>query len=129
MIGSFAQLVIYEGISTLCFACGRVGHRKDSCPYLIKNPSMEEVTPSSPPPPHSPPCQETHPEEAYGLWILVDHRRNKLKPNISKPIANHKSKAQFPINQYRDTLPNQPHRSPIVDLMIARGKAILPNLM
>lgn len=56
--------------------------------------------------------KETFPEEAYGLWTLVARRRNKLRPNISKPIANHKSKAQFPINQYRDTFPNQPHISP-----------------
>lgn len=56
--------------------------------------------------------KETFPGEAYGLWTLVARRRNKLRPNISKPIANHKSKAQFPINQYRDTLPNQPHISP-----------------
>ena len=32
-IGSFKQTVVYEGINGVCFACGRVGHQKWSCPY------------------------------------------------------------------------------------------------
>lgn len=36
LIGNFRQAVIYEGISRLCFSCGRVGHRREACPYTIK---------------------------------------------------------------------------------------------
>lgn len=36
------QEVLYEGISTLCFSCGHVGHRQEGCPFIIK-----ERTPST----------------------------------------------------------------------------------
>ncbi|XP_050277774.1 uncharacterized protein LOC126719243 [Quercus robur] len=38
LIGRFEQPVIYEGIHSLCFSCGRIGHRKESCPLTIKKP-------------------------------------------------------------------------------------------
>ena len=34
---------MYEGISSLYFACGRLGHRREACPYLIS-----KVTESQP---------------------------------------------------------------------------------
>jgi len=36
-IGKMVQLVQYEGINMLCFACGRLGHRKENCPALIRS--------------------------------------------------------------------------------------------
>ena len=35
LIGKFEQPVCYEGIQKLCFGCGRMGHRKEFCPYTI----------------------------------------------------------------------------------------------
>ena len=35
LIGSFEQPVVYEGIQKLCFACGRLGHKKEECPHII----------------------------------------------------------------------------------------------
>ena len=36
MIGKLEQLVTYEGIHRLRFGCGRVGHRRENCPYIIQ---------------------------------------------------------------------------------------------
>lgn len=50
LIKDLEQLVLYEGISWLCFSCGRVGHCKESCPYIVQSPSplMKEGTSLSP---------------------------------------------------------------------------------
>lgn len=34
--GKFEQPVLYEGIHKLCFSCGRIGHKKESCPFTIR---------------------------------------------------------------------------------------------
>ncbi|KAK9983119.1 hypothetical protein SO802_032644 [Lithocarpus litseifolius] len=36
-IGRFEQPVSYEGIHKLCFSCGRVGHKVEACPYMIRS--------------------------------------------------------------------------------------------
>lgn len=36
LIGRFEQAVTYEGIHRMCFSCGRMGHRRESCPYTIR---------------------------------------------------------------------------------------------
>lgn len=35
MIGKLQQPIRYEGMHKLCFGCGRMGRRKESCPYAI----------------------------------------------------------------------------------------------
>lgn len=35
LLGGIELPVSYEGINKLCFSCGQIGHRKDSCPYII----------------------------------------------------------------------------------------------
>ena len=44
LIGKFEQVVVYEGINKLCFVCGRIGHKKEVCPYTVRctEPSLEK---------------------------------------------------------------------------------------
>lgn len=35
-VGRLVQHVMYEGLSSLCFCYGRVGHKLENCPYSIK---------------------------------------------------------------------------------------------
>uniref|UniRef100_A0A7N2MLD7 Uncharacterized protein n=1 Tax=Quercus lobata TaxID=97700 RepID=A0A7N2MLD7_QUELO len=39
------QEVLYEGINTLCFSCGRVGHRREGCPYTITEKEQAPTVP------------------------------------------------------------------------------------
>ena len=42
LIGRLKQQVVYEGIHKLCFACSRIGHKKDDCPHTILKPISPE---------------------------------------------------------------------------------------
>lgn len=35
-IGKFEQPMCYEDIQKLCFNCGRMGHKRENCPYSIR---------------------------------------------------------------------------------------------
>ena len=35
-LGKLEQYVQYKGINTLCFSCDRIGHKRESCPYHIR---------------------------------------------------------------------------------------------
>ena len=35
-MGQRCQSVVYEGVNELCFACGRLGHRWESCQFTVK---------------------------------------------------------------------------------------------
>ena len=102
LIGKFEQSVCYEGIQKLCFGCGRVGHRKDICPYIIRQESSAERTeartegsvPSSPCETHAPAnvqkgqgsnesmsgnSNKEAIDGTYGPWVVVTRRRNGTK--------------------------------------------------
>ncbi|KAK9986595.1 hypothetical protein SO802_031546 [Lithocarpus litseifolius] len=40
LVGKFMQQVLYEGIHTLCFACGRLGHKRETCEFVVKGPQQ-----------------------------------------------------------------------------------------
>jgi hypothetical protein len=73
-LGNLLQPVIYEGINTLCFSCGRLGHRKEYCPYLVRetvSPVVEEPILVAE---HSKDLAGKYLED-YGPWSLVQHKK------------------------------------------------------
>ena len=42
IIGGIEQPISYEGIHKLCFSCGRIGHWKDACPFLVCSTSSKK---------------------------------------------------------------------------------------
>ncbi|KAL0002179.1 hypothetical protein SO802_015960 [Lithocarpus litseifolius] len=104
LIGKFEQAVMYEGINKLCFACGRIGHKKEMCPHTIrrdvlppeKEASSTKVSSTSPRKMHVSGGSEAgrdmaecsamehgmaessgmvHVEDNYGPWIVVTRRK------------------------------------------------------
>nr|POE80319.1 hypothetical protein CFP56_14083 [Quercus suber] len=68
-IGSLLQPVQYEGIPTLCFKCGYVGHKAHSCPKIIQ----PSVPPSSTPHTSSSALDaDPNIEDSKLFWILDD---------------------------------------------------------
>lgn len=47
-IGKMAQKVQYEGLNSLGFVCGSIGHRKESCAYMIKEQPAQDSQQSIP---------------------------------------------------------------------------------
>ncbi|KAK9993144.1 hypothetical protein SO802_022847 [Lithocarpus litseifolius] len=101
-IGKFRQPVLYEGIHALCFSCGRLGHKKETCPQTIRanprpttqvqgNDASQNTNAGTPSPSTlSEPAalaHEDHPivaePDQYGPWLLVSRK----KPNSKKKPA------------------------------------------
>uniref|UniRef100_A0A2N9F7I4 CCHC-type domain-containing protein n=1 Tax=Fagus sylvatica TaxID=28930 RepID=A0A2N9F7I4_FAGSY len=79
-IGDMVQKIQYEGISAICFECGRVGHRIDTCHYKTA------PTPPSPPKapePNPPPTPEEDPN-IYGKWMIVSRRKSGVRKPLQK---------------------------------------------
>ena len=86
LIRKLTQGVIYKGIGALYFACGRVGRRRDGCPYMVHSPkevgnvqqqegdrkaTLEAI-------------YDTTEEDGYGPWMVVN--RKKASPRRMKPV-------------------------------------------
>ncbi|KAL0000882.1 hypothetical protein SO802_014663 [Lithocarpus litseifolius] len=73
-VGRLVQKVSYEGVSTLCFSCGRLGHKRDSCPYYTKPVVSEEIVASEN---TSTEQKETSQLDSnYGPWMVVTRKKN-----------------------------------------------------
>ena len=90
-IGCFGQEVLYEGISSLCFACGKLGHRKEACPYLVKEAMEAQAVLREPEknlddmenPQASPSEVASNVKDEYGPWMLEERRKQDPRQGIS----------------------------------------------
>ena len=86
-LGKIEQFVQYEGINTLCFLCGRIGHKREACPQLIKETTNDIGKDQSQESDSKGDANHTHKgvknNEGYGDWMVVTRR---------KPSAKHTAK-------------------------------------
>ena len=86
LIEGIHQPVNYEGIHSLCFSCGRIGHRKEACPYTLRStPKTDMVNGDSVDvqvssshngcdlvdPKQGEAFRSLEQEDAYGPWVVV----------------------------------------------------------
>nr|POF21005.1 hypothetical protein CFP56_59199 [Quercus suber] len=93
-IGQLAQIVSYEGLSALCFVCGRIGHRKEACPHVIKGPQTENPRATQDKPNNSEEQQMSKDEsqakihnnelDGYGQWMVVIRKKKAQKPRLAE---------------------------------------------
>ena len=92
-IGRLAQIVLYEGLNSLCFECGRIGHRKETCPYVIKGPQaenpqgtqdksniLEEQNVRKEETQTKFHCNEL---DGYGQWMVVTRKKKAQTPRLA----------------------------------------------
>nr|POF19473.1 uncharacterized protein CFP56_61118 [Quercus suber] len=96
-LGKLKQVIQYEGIGTLCFACGRIGHYREACPFVVReyptnsqgsSENNGQVAQSPGAGNHEMEKNAREQKEDYGEWMLVARRksanRGREKPSGSK---------------------------------------------
>ncbi|XP_065630884.1 uncharacterized protein LOC136068109 [Quercus suber] len=80
-VGRLVQKVLYEGISSLCFCCGKLGHKQDSCGLKRKEPNSENVAGVTLE--NNEASGEVQSDFNYGPWMVVT-RKKKNQSRMGK---------------------------------------------
>ncbi|KAI8031372.1 Uncharacterized protein LOK49_LG01G03785 [Camellia lanceoleosa] len=110
-IGKYLYIIEYEHLHYFCFACGKIGHRKEYCslkPIPLPSPvhqggvntSSTAVPPEHLPTANTPGPKVVHPpgdEAQFGPWMIVSRRTCKPTPTNrnSGPIMHKKPNNRF----------------------------------
>lgn len=83
-VGRLRQKVMYEGISALCFCCGRLGHKQENCGFRVR--PMEKTTHEE-----KQGVQQVAPTELteqsdpnFGDQMLVTKKKNLVRPGRNR---------------------------------------------
>lgn len=83
-IGKIVQSIQYEGINALCFTCGKIEHKVETCPHVVREyatrPNME-TNASTGDTPNDQVVVEKEMEknkfEDYSKWMVVNRQKSK----------------------------------------------------
>ena len=113
MIGKLEQEVSYEGIQKLCFECGRMGHRKETCPYIIRQDlstkkAQKEVGVSMGEMSHEK-CEDNGPNSVVGSngELLVAEQEVVRKDTYGPWVMVARKRAGTKVQRYGGSPPNQ----------------------
>ena len=76
-VGKLVQRVLYEGISSLCFCCGKLGHKQESCGLKTSQPNGEGAAKISLKTNEI--SEDVSPEPNYGPWMVVTRKRGAVR--------------------------------------------------
>lgn len=76
-IGKLRQAVMSEGISSLCFCYGKLGHKQENYCYRVRPEEKDGAKKDAPGPKDS--CQGDQLDPNYGPWMLVKRRKNYVR--------------------------------------------------
>ncbi|XP_028797607.1 uncharacterized protein LOC114753107 [Neltuma alba] len=94
--------VEYEGLNLICFACGRYGHKKESCSWSYVEPTQNNKPSSSSVP--VPEKKSPVVEEEFGAWMIArGNRARNLKKEELKISRINQEKGQKYIRQSRSS--------------------------
>ncbi|KAK9986224.1 hypothetical protein SO802_031175 [Lithocarpus litseifolius] len=93
-IGRLVQRVMYEGVSSLCFSCGQLGHKKESCYYQVKQATTENEKQTAPRTNET--REEVQSDSNYGPWMIVT--RKKTVSRMGRTNGQSKSNQTSHIN-------------------------------
>uniref|UniRef100_A0A2N9G3W3 CCHC-type domain-containing protein n=1 Tax=Fagus sylvatica TaxID=28930 RepID=A0A2N9G3W3_FAGSY len=75
-VGKTRLAVIYEGVSLLCFHCGKIGHRREWCP--TRTPEETEIPVAN----EQSKLEEEDKPKGFGPWMIVSRRKRQTKPAV-----------------------------------------------
>ena len=76
-VGKLVPKVLYEGISSLCFCCGKLGHKQESCGLKTSQPNGEGAAKISLKTNEI--SEDVSPEPNYGPWMVVTRKRGAVR--------------------------------------------------
>ena len=76
-VGWLYQKVMYEGLSALCFCCGRVRHKQEACGYRVQ--PEENTSSPKPPPMQSKKKTPQKLDQKFREWMLVTRKKRSVK--------------------------------------------------
>ena len=89
-MGGIEQLVQYKGLNSICFGCGRVGHRVEKCLYTVRTPEGKDDGDGAGKKEEFQSKPGAKEGEAFGPWVLVTRKRKQsLKPVKDKAQTSH----------------------------------------
>lgn len=87
-VGRLKQKVLYEGIGSLCFCCGRLGHKQEAYSYMVKLKDMEVKDAGETSSMQRSTQVVAKLDPNFGAWMLVTRKKNIVRNGRARDTNN-----------------------------------------